>query len=150
MMDRLCEKLCDILNEQDFCFDPEEWAILRKSLARFKAYEDTGLTPEEVAMKRDALEEYHREMYPLLKAKAEGRLVVLPCRVGDEIYRIVKPSGVCKPFIPIIPDTVEPFGICYRNVMGGYSLIPFDEIGKTVFLTREEAEAALKGGEADG
>ena len=28
-----------------------------------------------------------------------------------------------------------------------YIDIPFNEIGKTVFLTREEAEAALKGGE---
>lgn len=70
--------------------------------------------------------------------------VVLPCNVGDEIYRIVKPSGACKPFIPTLPDKVEPFGICYRNVMGGYSLIPLDEFGKTVFLTREEAEAALE------
>ena len=74
----------------------------------------------------------------------QGRLVVLPCKVGDTIYRIIKPSGKCKAFVPTLPDMVAPFGIYYRNVMGAYSYVPFDELGKTVFLTREEAEAALK------
>ena len=85
-----------------------------------------------------------KEVKPIRPIDPAVDAVVLPCNVGDEIYRIVKPSGACKPFIPTLPDKVEPFGICYRNVMGGYSLIPLDEFGKTVFLTREEAEAALE------
>lgn len=71
--------------------------------------------------------------------------IKLPCKVGNEIFRIVEAAnGLYAPFVPALADKVEPFGICYRNLMGSYSCIPFDEMGKTVFLSREEAEAALK------
>ena len=50
---------------------------------RLKAYEDTGLEPDEITAMRHTLEEYHRTADPLLSAKASGRVVVLPCKVGD-------------------------------------------------------------------
>ena len=98
---------------------------------------------EQIKWERDVAMAQLEEHGIAFGAKKQGDVIVLPCKVGDEIYRIIKPSGECKPFVPTLPDKVEPFGICYRNVMGGYSLIPFDELGKTVFLTREEAEKAL-------
>ena len=78
-------------------------------------------------------------------AERDGRCVVLPCKVGDTVYKIAQGMSLYKPgFIPYVVE-VEPKSlseIC-QWVEDGYYL------GKTVFLTREEAEAALaKEGEA--
>lgn len=48
-MGKLSIKLAGIINEQDFCFTPEEMCTVRKALARFRAYEDTEMLPEEVS-----------------------------------------------------------------------------------------------------
>ena len=74
-------------------------------------------------------------------------IIVPPCKVGDRLYEIVEMNHTAHKhhnvFISSFPITVEPYQIVYRNIMGGYSCIPFDDFGKTVFLTREEAEKAL-------
>lgn len=83
---------------------------------RLSAYEDTGLTPSEVAK--------------LAKAKADGRLVVLPCKVGDTVYEID--------------------AICGQGEFLGYEIVKTNiddqttlgELG-SMYLTHEEAEAAL-------
>ena len=71
-----------------------------------------------------------------------------PCKVGDRLYQIVEMNHTAHKhhnvFISDFPITVEPYQIVYRNIMGGYSCIPFDDFGKTVFLTKEEAEEKLK------
>ena len=79
----------------------------------------------------------------LLQAEQDGRLVVLPCKVGDHVWADGREAIV-----------VWFFGYKTERYLHAQFLdnaectdIPFYEIGKTVFLTREEAEAALKGGE---
>jgi len=47
-MEKLCNKLLDIINEQDFCFTPEEMCIVTKAANRFAAYENIDLKPEEI------------------------------------------------------------------------------------------------------
>ena len=62
----------------------------------------------------------------------EGRLVVLPCKVGDIVYKIM-----CQ------RDNFDDRP--YRIITSvNFRLDMADDIGKTVFLTREEAEKALK------
>ena len=77
----------------------------------------------------------------ICNAEREGLCVVLPCKVGDTVYKIAQGMSLYKPgLIPYVVE-VEPKSlseIC-QWVEDGYYL------GKTVFLTREEAEAALKG-----
>lgn len=90
------------------------------------------------------------ELDELIKAKADGRLVVLPCKVGDAVY---------EPFVgKVYEKTVD------RIIINRFTTpqiwietkLPFATprlerwdlaIGKTVFLTREEAEKALEVGE---
>lgn len=48
-MERLSDKLLSIINKQDFCFTPEEMRTVEEAAARFSAYENTGLEPEEVS-----------------------------------------------------------------------------------------------------
>lgn len=67
----------------------------------------------------------------------EGRLIKLPCKIGDVVYRIVRRQrGDC-----FVRPTILGKHNLYRAVVN-------DEFGKTVFLTAEEAEAAIyeKGG----
>ena len=68
----------------------------------------------------------------------ENGVIVLPCKVGDVVYR------VCKQKYPVDSYRMhweEDWVILTR--LFDLSMIP--EIGKTVFLTREEAKRALKG-----
>lgn len=115
-------------------------AELRAHLA---AYEDTGLEPEEITEYLNATDEY-------VKASEEGRLIVLPCKVWDTVYEPTN-RGTISTYL-VSGFRIEPFdsiwlewdiqtGFVYRNIDG----VNADAIGKTVFLTREEAEAALGG-----
>jgi hypothetical protein len=94
----------------------------------------------------------------LAEADKDGRVVVLPCKVGDTVYMIERifdiDNGICDE-------------ICARKVIGhgGNNLnqlwlvgsggicnayIFVSEFGKTVFLTREEAERAIQEMEGKG
>lgn len=79
----------------------------------------------------------------------QGRLLKLPCAVGDTVYRINK--GAKQPIIPLQVlnfkifnnNLVESFKMeCADEWDGGYSYRKTD-IGRDVFLTRPEAERAL-------
>ena len=61
-------------------------------------------------------------------AEEDGRLVVLPCKVGTRVYEIYQFCG---------------YG-AWEIEEHKIKLEDLDKIGKTVFLTREEAEKALK------
>lgn len=146
-------------------------APLSNAIARLAAYEETGLEPEELA-----------------QAKKKGRLVVLPCKVGDTVYHIT----TCEYFPQVLDGTMygsdggpgtatgfycpcelaencpfdaddfdcninkKKFAVfedevvslcindCEMRVELGYSgYVDVSDFGKTVFLTREAAEAAL-------
>ncbi len=82
----------------------------------------------------------------LVQADREGKCVVLPCRVGDKVYCIQSYFNDAKmrsekkvkcrvvDFMQSLPDLFECEGMIYK----------FSDIGKIVFLTCEEAEAALE------
>lgn len=67
----------------------------------------------------------------LAQADREERCVVLPCKVGDTVYQV---------------DDIRVYALEVRNLIYDAGIFAFDEstIGKTVFLTRAEAEAALR------
>lgn len=66
----------------------------------------------------------------------QGRLIKLPCKVGDDVYYILG-----------IPDETP----CAIDKCT-FELSDINKIGKTLFLTKSEAEAKLKElrGEEDG
>lgn len=74
----------------------------------------------------------------------QGLLVRLPCKVGDDLYCIV--NGEVKKL------KVHSFGIPDFEItdiefkyVDGFKIVRFvGEVGKTVFLTREEAEKKLE------
>lgn len=131
--------------------------------SRLAAYEDTGLEPEEVLPKDKADEialklmrladleslcSYTR-LRELAEADENGRVVVLPCKVGNTLWvtgrdnvpremELEDPDirAVCTDEDNLCMSTCnrKPAGFCaYRLRNDGA------DIGKTVFLTREEA-----------
>lgn len=93
------------------------------------------------------------KMSELAEADKDGRLVVLPCKVGDRLYEVTGRKTISVYKVRAI--RVELFGLFIEwDIVEGFvwqslSGINAGKIGKTVFLTREEAEAALKERRAD-
>lgn len=124
---------------------------------RLAAYEDTGLTPEEVsALVKDWSDRCTivgecggiDRLRELAEADKDGRMVVPPCKVGDRLYEVTGRKTISVYKVRAI--RVELFGLFIEwDIVEGFvwqSLagINAGEIGKTVFLTREEAEEALE------
>lgn len=85
----------------------------------------------------------------LVEADRDGRCVVLPCKVGDEIYKIFC-GGTVKLEVERIVCWLSGFWKLSAHTdrkctdWKGFE-IDFSDFGKTVFLTREAAESTLKG-----
>ena len=120
-----------------------------------RMYLGTGLTPEECANAKaiiyaafsDDTSKAER-IRELLKADKEGRLVVLPCKPGDLLWTFcsypveqVYSFQVCS---FTVTDIRTPNGRTMMNT-SRCGVIDVLAVGKTVFLTREEAEKALEG-----
>lgn len=74
-------------------------------------------------------------------------VIVPPCKVGDTVYSFIQGSPVI--YEGHVYEIIYNGHVCvYRGTRKGYFTHAFSEydIGRTVFLTREEAEQVLKGG----
>ena len=140
---------CDIAMCQEtpggsFCEDG--YCSQRKVWERLKQYEDTWMEPEDVSdldLKVKTLETIEHmydwignpaHLREMVQAEQDGRLLVLPCKIGDTLYMIVK-----KP----IPEKgwsryVRRFSLTYKNLAWVLRCL-----GKRVFPSSEEAEAAI-------
>ena len=125
---------------------------------RLAAYEDTGWTPEmlhKLGENAGHLWDFAQaaenmtvgRLKELAEADKDGRVVVLPCKVGDTVFARLdtKSKYVCECKVKQIVVgnigfvTFAPIGAPEREY--DVSLRGF---GKTVFLSREEAEKALQ------
>lgn len=150
-------KCSDSCNVDMDCIDCPSFDRLVERLA---AYEDTGMTPKRCAefaqadaegryiVMRDAEQEGVARLRELAKADKDGRVVVLPCKVGDRLFEVTGRKTISVYKVRAI--RVELFGLFIEwDIVEGFvwqslSGINAGEIGKTVFLTREEAEKALE------
>ena len=151
--DNYCKRGC---HDQGGC---TKGCIVPRIYARLAAYEDTGLEPEEIIGLKNTYEqlsgindslfkanqEIGKDLAEWKKANDDGRMVVLPCKVGDHVCADGREAIV----VWFFGYKTERYLHAQFLDNAEYTDIPFYEIGKTVFLTREEAEAtlALKGGE---
>ena len=82
------------------------------------------------------LAEWLMQLKEYQSLEEQGRLIKLPCKVGDDVY-----------YILVIPNETP----CAIDKCT-FELSDINKIGKTLFLTQAEAEAKLKelrGGEND-
>lgn len=149
---------------------------LQVATKRLADYEETLLEPKEVAGLCAMDKRRHMaKMLRWEEAEQDGSLVVLPCKVGDMVYEVCNNTDACSGCrnyegiygsgeswctriddvdLRSYPDIAER-PLCEKQFMEVVEHKPKadwifnhrNDFGKTVFLTREEAEAALK--EAD-
>ena len=170
-MERLTEKH---YHTTDYCMKCGEFATCPKNcehcpeldriVARLGAYEDTGLTPEDLKSAFDAknvlrlaelvLDVRAGRLRVLAQADKEQRVVVLPVPPGcsfstDNMLYIIEDGEIYEDSLYEATVGVSERG--YTNVTYTTldSQLGFEQadIGKTVFLTREEAERALENAE---
>ena len=128
---------------------------------RIAAYEDSGCAPEEVLPKDKADEialklmrladleslcSYDR-LRELAEAAKDGRVVVLPCRVGDTVWAILDGAKCARRCVVEYVTIGRYFTVIIFHTADGAREqfgVPADAFGKTVFLAREEAEKALE------
>lgn len=84
----------------------------------------------------------------LAQADREGRCaVLLPCKVGDKLYKISEngvKEVVVQSIVFMLSHTVNHLTVHVANERGAMTEIETKDFGKIVFLTSEEAEAALE------
>lgn len=123
----------------------------REAWERLKAYEDTRLEPEVCAEYKKFEDECVSKGVPfkrvveLLEAEKDGRLVVLPCKVGDVVFGFHGEKTILPMVAKWIETNTDGWCIAAQYTPMAPKFYRFSDFGKTVFLTREEAEAALKG-----
>lgn len=132
---------------------------------RLKAYEDTGLTPEEIKapftedtminLAAQALGVEPSRLRELAEADKDGRVVVLPCKVGQRVFALMdmdKHISECEVTQIGMGNGIGFIGLEPIGARGRKYGVALNGFGKTVFLTREEAEKALeeREGKKDG
>lgn len=125
----------------------------RKVWERLKAYEDTELDPEICANYKAFEDEAITKGVPftrivaLMEADRAGRLVVLPCKVGQRVFALLdtdKHISECEVKQIGMGNKIGFIGLEPIGARGREYGVSINGFGKTVFLTREEAEKALK------
>ena len=121
--------------------------------SRLAAYEDTGLTPEEFAaywvFTQDLIgdqkaSEALSRIRQLAQADKDGRLVVLPCKVGDVVYGFHGGKTILPMVAKWIETNTDGWCIAVQYAPMAPEFYRFSDFGKTVFFTRGEAEKALE------
>ena len=136
---------CDIAQCRELLCKYDGNCTQKEVWERLKAYEDAGLSPQACAVAREIEEtlsgyDYSiSRMVELMKADVEGRVLILPC-APDAIYWERSGSILAQARFEGL-HVYEDGTIKYA----GYGMeICAEDIGKTVFLSREEAEKALR------
>ena len=146
-MEQYAERAIEIINElyTERLDYESEYVPLIDAAHTLKKYEGIGTVEEFAALKQ---------------AENEGRLVELPRKVGDVVYHISKTRKSIQPMkitSIILHDgnimrfgwrieECDGFGNIYLGNVDGFRCC---DLGKTVFLTREAAEAALAAKEGE-
>ena len=154
-MDRLTfdGNFCDIAQCRELPCPHGGSCTQRKVWEKLKAYEDIGLEPEEVndavvgaklmakAKVVSAFGVAAERLRELAEADKDGRVVVLPCKVGDKLYRVFAGE-----ILEHRVGSMKYFAIQGRWDIETYPFCPYVEssIGKTIFSTRENAKKALE------
>lgn len=129
--------------------------MARDLYGRLKAYEDTGLEPEAVETVKLALAAKHMvdletlnntpisRLVELAEADKDGRMVVLPCKVGETVY-FVNAKQILE--FAVVGYAVDETGISWVDSehvdkIGNTNERTFspDRFGKNTFFTHEEA-----------
>ena len=129
--------------------------IPEERFLRLAAYEDTHMMPSDVTSMRmdmaiiaalfDGVDV--DRMKELTEADKDGRLVVLPCKVGQRVFALLDTDthiSECEVKQIGMGNKIGFIGLEPIGARGREYGVALNGFGKTVFLTRKEAEKALE------
>lgn len=129
--------------------------IPEERFLRLAAYEDTHMMPSDVTSMRmdmaiiaalfDGVDV--DRMKELAEADKDGRVVVLPCKMGQRVFALLdtdKHISECEVKQIGMGNKIGFIGLEPIGARGREYGVSLNGFGKTVFLTREEAEKALE------
>lgn len=137
-------------DELDGKYSPEK--VIDLLANKLADYEDLGYDSVEIRALAASHVALKAEAAPLLRAKIEERLVILPCRIGETVFVI----DWCGGFVDDMRccydcNSVQRERVFNRDCIPYCEIdeVPFrlnmlERIGKDVFLTREEAEQKME------
>lgn len=118
---------------------------------RLKQYEDSKLSPEDAANLHAILRLGDgmtlMRLRELAVADQEGQVIVLPCKVGHRVFALLdtdKHISECEVKQIGLGNEIGFVGLEPIGARGRKYGVALNGFGKTVFLTREEAEKALR------
>lgn len=82
---------------------------------------------------------FYKNILRMVKADVEGRLLVLPCKVGDTVYEILEET-VPNHYFYISEWKVQDVSVKAVKYADDWELYDYENL----YFTREEAEAALE------
>lgn len=104
------------------------------------------ISSTDCAEKYEQVAKWLEELKSYKEAEEQGLFVRLPCKVGDTMFRINK--GAKNPIIELtvtqIDITKRSYNLEVIDRDCGELMCSKNDIGKSVFLTREEAEKKLE------
>lgn len=138
----------------DKCYDEQSGHYCGPAIDRLAAYEDTGLTPEQVSAAKTIIGAILtgdtgkvKRIRELAEADKEGRVVVLPCKIGNVLFRPLSWRNIIeKCTVSLLTQKADKswkIRLTSENFRTTFE-ITINDIGKTVFLTSEEAENAME------
>ena len=157
---------CDIAQCRELPCPYDNNCMQKQVWERLRDYEDAGLSPKACAQARKIedgpnADDYSiARMVELMRADKEGRVTVFPCKgwldivFGEQtLFYGIDTDYIEEPIREISVDNSERISwydgwktVFLKGADENGQELEFspDEIGKTVFLTREEAEKALE------
>lgn len=114
-------------------------------MEELQAYRAAGLSPDEI----ERLQEYMKpftiqdmdRFREIMDAEKDGRLLVLPCKVGDKVWVIMENREIYS----FVVRGISMSATCDDTILRLSNSFQWgSNLGKTWFLTRQEAEEALR------
>ena len=139
---------CDIAQCRELPCQHKNTCSQKQVWERLKAYEDTHMMPSDVTSMRMDMAIIAAlfndvdvdRMKELAAADKDGRLVVLPCKVGDVVYGFHGSRTILPMEVKWIETNTNGWDVAAQYAPMAPKFYQFSDFGKTVFLTREEAD----------
>ena len=126
--------------KNNMCYD-DQCGYCGPAIDRLSDYEDTGLTPKEIKSLQAEWKANLKALEYYRDAETDGRLVILPCKVGDCLWDTEGLTEEPSRHTVLGFDVLRSLNMMHLS--NGKSL-PVSDFGKTVFRTKEEAEKAFE------
>ena len=143
---------CDIAQCRELPCPYDNNCMQKQVWERLRDYEDAGLSPKACAQAREIEAGLNEDGYSIarmveiMNADKAGRVEIFPCKIGGTVWVIPDGKRVCECEVLYFDAGIDDAIIVLGSKVGlkGTLRRHTSSFGKTIFLTREEAEKALE------